>query len=467
MRVLRLAVVGMGWMGELHTRALLRLPHHYPELGARIAPLVVVDPAEKRRQAASERYGFERGTAHWHEAVEDPSVDLVSITGPNSLHAEVAIACARAGKAFWVEKPVGRFPQEAFAVAEAAEAAGVVTAVGFDYEVAPAVQRALSLVADGSVGAVQTYRGRFLADYAADPSVGRSWRFRREQAGAGVLGDLMSHVLDQALLLCGPVAEVIADQAIFVAERPEPDTSFARHFSRQEGSAMAPVENEDHLNVLVRFASGARGTLEVGRTVVGHNVDLGFDLHGSRGAISWRFERMNELKITNLGSSLDADWVISYGRDGFGDFDRFQPGPGIPMGYDDLKVIEASRFIRAVLEGRPARPDVATMAEVANVTAAIAASVASGRWEPAGEVDGEYRRHPTPHDGAGACPLPASSAQRSRWTAAALHPSYRGHLRARQRRRARPGPPRAMGGRPLHPGPQRAEQGPCGVGLRA
>jgi predicted dehydrogenase len=381
MRTLGLAVVGMGWMGELHTRALLRLPYHYPEVTARVVPVVVADPQEARRRAAVEQYGFARGSDEWREAIIDPAVDVVSVTAPNVMHAEVAAAAADAGKAFWVEKPVGRSPEEALAVAAAAEAAGVMSAVGFDYEVAPAVQRAHQLVATGDVGSVRTYCGRFLADYAADPSVGRSWRFRRSEAGTGVLGDLMAHVIDQALLLCGPIQALVADEVTFVTERPQPPAGAAGHFAKAEGAALVPVENEDHLSVLVRFASGARGMLEAGRTVVGRHVHMGFDLYGSEGALGWTLERMNELQIASGGSGLDLGYTTVYAKAGYGDFERFQPGPGIPMGYDDLKVIEAGRFVRAVLSGQPARPDIGTMAEVATVMATMQRSVASGTWE--------------------------------------------------------------------------------------
>jgi predicted dehydrogenase len=388
MRTLGLAVVGMGWMGELHTRALLRLPHHYPDIDARVVPVVVADPRDDRRRAGAEQYGFTRSDAEWRNAIVDPAVDIVSITAPNAMHAEVVAAAVAAGKPFWVEKPVGRTPQDAIAAASAARRAGVMSAVGFDYELVPAVLRAKELVDDGTVGPIRTYRGRFLADYAASPTVGRSWRFVRNEAGSGVLGDLMTHVIDQALLLCGPIDELMADEVTFVTERPEPATAMAGHFGKAEGAAIAPVENEDHLSALVRFASGARGTLEVGRCVVGRHVQMGFDLYGAEAALSWTFERMNELEVAS-SEGIDAGFTTSYAKAGYGDFTRFQPGPGIPMGYDDLKVIEASGFVRSVLSGQPVRPNMTTMAEVAKVMLAMQRSVSSRSWEEVGSLADE------------------------------------------------------------------------------
>lgn len=387
MRTFGLAVVGMGWMGELHTRALLRLPHHFPEIDARAVPVVVADPSTDRRRLAVDQYGFKDTTADWRRAVADPAVDIVSITAPNAMHAEVVAAAVEAGKAFWVEKPVGRSPEEAISAAAAASRAGVMSAVGFDYEVVPAVLRAKQLVDDGTTGPIRTYRGRFLADYAASPDVARSWRFVRDEAGSGVLGDLMTHVIDQALLLCGPIESLVADEVTFITERPLPATPAAGHFAKAEGMAMAPVENEDHLSVLVRFASGARGTLEVGRTVVGRHVQMGFELYGTAAALCWTFGRMNELEMAS-SSGLDLGFTTAYAKAGYPDFDRFQPGPGIPMGYDDLKVIEASRFIRSVMSGQPMRPDITTMAEVGEVMAAMQRSVSSRSWEDVGSTFG-------------------------------------------------------------------------------
>jgi len=401
MKTLGLAVVGMGWMGELHTRALLRLPHHYPQIDARVVPVVVADPRHDRRRSAAEQYGFMRSDAEWRNAIVDPAVDIVSITAPNAMHAEVIAAAVAAGKPFWVEKPVGQSPQDAIAAAVAAQQAGVMSAVGFDYELVPAVLRAKQLVYNGTVGSIRTYRGRFLADYAASPTVGRSWRFVRSEAGSGVLGDLMTHVIDQALLLCGPIEELMADEATFIIERPEPATEMAGHFGKAEGAAMAPVENEDHLSALVHFASGARGTLEVGRCVVGRHVQMGFDLYGADAALSWTFGRMNELEAASSKGVLDVaigdgpdhglevGFTTSYAKAGYGDFARFQPGPGIPMGYDDLKVIEASGFVRSVLSGQPVRPNIKTMAEVAEVMLAMQRSVSSRSWEEVGSLANE------------------------------------------------------------------------------
>lgn len=159
------AVIGYGWMGRLHTQAYLRLPHHYPHLpAARL--IAVADPEADRRAEAVRRFGFERSMADWRELLDDPAVEAVSVTTPNHLHREITIAAASAGQHVWIEKPVGLTAADALAVAQAVQAAGVRSCVGFNYRHAPAVQQARELIAGGSLGTVTHARFRLFSDYA-------------------------------------------------------------------------------------------------------------------------------------------------------------------------------------------------------------------------------------------------------------------------------------------------------------
>jgi predicted dehydrogenase len=263
-REIGVGVIGMGWMGQVHARACRRLTHHYPDLGIRPRLVAAADPSAERRALAEEALGFARTSPNWRELLEDPEIEAISVTTPNFLHAEMGVAVAEAGKHLWIEKPAGRGLAETLAIKEAADRAAVHTAVGFDYRLAPAVDRARELVASGAIGEVHTYYGRFLGDYAASPDVALSWRFRRESAGSGVLGDLMCHVVDTAIFMAGGVEEVVADEAVFVPTRPIPADEFQPHFASTVGAERGPVENEDHVLALVRFASGAKGILESG-----------------------------------------------------------------------------------------------------------------------------------------------------------------------------------------------------------
>src|SRR5581483_6896044 len=176
-REIRIGLLGVGWMGRLHSSSYLRVPAHYPECGGVARLVVAADEVESRARSAVAELGYERFTRDWRDVVADPEVDAVSIAAPNFLHREMALAAAAAGKPFWGEKPLGRFPDETAEVAAAAEAAGIVTIVGLNYRQAPAVKHARALIAGGALGEITHFRSQFVASYSANPRGALSWRF--------------------------------------------------------------------------------------------------------------------------------------------------------------------------------------------------------------------------------------------------------------------------------------------------
>ena len=316
--------------------------------------------------------------------VEHPDVEVVSITMPNSMHREVALAAIAAGKHLWVEKPVGRGVEDTAAVAEAASRAGVLTGVGFCYRYAPAVQHARSLVRSGAIGDVTHYRGVFLADYANRPDAAASWRFLRADAGSGALGDLMAHVVDMTHFLVGPIERVSGRTATMIARRPRLPVGEGTHFSRVATDDLVDVENEDWAAALFELGDGTVGSLEASRVVVGPRVRMRFELHGTRGALAWELERMNELERSQLPQDGgDEGYTTVLAGPGHGDFAAFQPGAGVPMGYDDLRVIEAAELLAAIRDGEQREPGVDEMLATARVLEAIERSSESGAWEAA------------------------------------------------------------------------------------
>ncbi|MFF0156974.1 Gfo/Idh/MocA family protein [Streptomyces sp. NPDC005263] len=376
---LGVAVVGFGWMGRVHTQAYARVPHHYPRLGLRPELVTVAEEVPGRAEEAAEQFGFASTTRDWRAVADDPRVKAVSITAPNFLHREIGVAMARAGKHIWIEKPVGLSVADARAVADAVTAAGVQGAVGFNYRNAPAVETARSLIASGDIGTVTHVRIRLFSDYAAHPEGALSWRYERERGGSGVLGDLASHGADLARHLLGDITSLTADTAIFVPERARPTGVTAGH-SRASGGELGPVENEDYVNCLLRFASGARGVLEACRVSVGEQNNYGFEVHGTKGAVFWDFRRMNELGVSRGDRYQDQPVSTVYVGPGDGEFGAFQPGAANAMGYDDLKVVEAYRFLRSVAEGTSHGATLTDAVHSAAVLDAMARSAESGTW---------------------------------------------------------------------------------------
>src|SRR6202165_4905813 len=179
-RTIGIGVIGMGWMGEVHSRSYRAVPDRFYESG--IVPRLVVcaDPVEVRAQAAQQRFGFEHYTTDWHAVIADPEVEVVNVAAPNGMHLEIIRAAAQAGKAILCEKPVGRDPHETIQSAAAAHEAGVLTFVGYNYRWAPVVQYHRQLIAAGRLGRLTHYHGGFLNGYAADPNGFLSLRFAQE-----------------------------------------------------------------------------------------------------------------------------------------------------------------------------------------------------------------------------------------------------------------------------------------------
>ncbi|MFI7142573.1 Gfo/Idh/MocA family protein [Streptomyces massasporeus] len=376
---LGVAVIGFGWMGRVHTQAYARVRHHYPQLPLVPELVTVAEEVPGRAEEAAAQFGFASTTRDWREVAADPRVRAVSITAPNFLHREIGVAMAQAGKHLWIEKPVGLTAEDAGAVADAVAQAGVQGAVGFNYRNAPAVEAARELIASGEIGTVTHVRVRLFSDYAAHPEGALTWRYERERGGSGVLGDLASHGVDLARHLLGDITSLTADTAIFLPERARPTGATAGH-SRAAGGELGPVENEDYVSCLLRFASGARGVLEACRVSVGEQNNYGFEVHGTKGAVFWDFRRMNELGVSRGTTYQDQSVTTVHVGPGHGEFAAFQPGAANAMGYDDLKVIEAYRFLRSVAEGTPHGATLADAVHSAAALDAMARSAQSGSW---------------------------------------------------------------------------------------
>jgi predicted dehydrogenase len=383
--VVGVGLISVGWMGKVHSRAYQAIPVVYPELGITPRLVIAADTEPSRADYARDVLGYEQGTLDYHEVLAHPDVDVVSICAPNFLHAEIGIAAAKAGKAFWIEKPVGRGVEETRSVEAAADAAGVASSIGFNYRHAPAIEQIKSLIADGSLGRITNVRGTFFADYSSEPNGALSWRFNRSLAGSGVLGDLMGHLVDLIHYLGGPIGSISALTSTIHTKRPIQQMGTGTHFDVIEGGELGDVENEDYAAMLFRFAdsaiaAGAVGTLEASRVAVGPRASYNIEIYGTEGSVMWDFERMNEFQVA-IGRTGD---LRGYKRvmagPSFGDFAHFQPGSGTGMGFDDLKVIEARKFLEAFAGTAHLNSNIHDAVAAAAVCDAAEQSAESGQW---------------------------------------------------------------------------------------
>jgi len=378
-----IGVIGMGWMGTVHSRAYAGIPARFEDEDIHPRLVMCADAVESRARKAQAKLGFEQYTTDWRKVVENPDVQAINIATPNDQHVEIVEAAAAAGKHIFCEKPVGRSPEETAAIEYAARNAGVMSFVGYNYRWAPVVQYARQFIQDGKLGDLTHYRGRFFCMYGSNPYSVLSWRFQKEYAGLGTLGDLMSHAADMSLMIVGPIKRVIANRETFIKKRPLSTPGEGTHFTTRTDGPFGDVTNEDYVGMLVQFANGAHGTLEACRVIFGPKVEMAFDVNGTKGALSWDFERMNEMKVYLPDGHESHDGYTRILSDpahhpGHG---AFNPAPGTGLGYDDLKTIEAYHFMRSIIDGKQRSPSFADALAVAEVQAAAAKSWDSGSWE--------------------------------------------------------------------------------------
>ena len=373
-------LIGFGWLGRAHSRSLLRIPTLFAGRAFDARLVICADTAPDRLEEAVHAFGYAEAAADWRAVVEHPGVDVVFIAAPNMLHLELVEAATAAGKDVFCEKPVGGTPEQTERAARLARDAGVVTGVGYNYRWAPLVRYAAQLIADGRLGAITNYRGRFFSMYGSDPLGPLSWRYRLDQGGHGASTDLLSHALDMAHMLVGPVTRLVGTTETFIAERPV--SAAGTHYGRgRADDPREPVTNEDYVGMLCEFASGARGSFEASRTIVGPESQMAFDVHGTRGALGWNLERMNELEVYLAEDEPHTGYRRVFGGERFPYHGSFVPGSANGIGFEDLVVIEDLEFLNAVAARRPHRPGFADALAVVRVQDALLRSCRSGAWE--------------------------------------------------------------------------------------
>jgi len=286
MAEVNVALIGYNFMGRAHSNAYRQVRAFFePRLEPRMKVLCGRTASAVRR--AADRLGWEEAATDWREVVARKDIDLVDVSTPGDSHAEIAMAAARAGKAVLCEKPLANTVRDAKAMLAAVQKAGVVHMVCHNYRRAPAVMLAHRLIQEGRLGDLRHYRGTYLQDWIVDPSFPMNWRLQKEVAGSGALGDIVSHSVDLARFLVGEITEVAGALETFVEERPLPGKP------RTKGR----VTVDDAAAAVVRFASGALGTIEGTRMAPGRKNYNRFEINGSRGSLAFNLERMNELEV--------------------------------------------------------------------------------------------------------------------------------------------------------------------------
>jgi len=356
-----IGLVGGGYMGKAHAVALSAVGAVFDTpLRPKLAVIAASSPASAERYRRA--YGFARAAADWRDLVNDPAVEAVVIASPQSTHRAIAEAAFTLGKPVFCEKPLGGSLDDARAMVGAAERSGCVNMIGFNYVRTPATRFVRQLLAEGAIGDVTWFRGEHAEDFLADPALPATWRTRGRANGA--MGDLAPHIVNLALALMGPVAELSGRVGTVHAARPG-----------------GVVDNDDQGQMMLRFVSGVEGHLFVSRIATGRKMGYAYEIFGTKGAIRFDQEDQNSVWLyRSEGPDRGRGFTRILTGPSHPDYVEFCQGPGHGTGYQDQIIIEARDFLQAIHEGRSLWPTFRDGLAVSQVIETAFASAAGGRW---------------------------------------------------------------------------------------
>lgn len=355
-RTLSVAMIGHGFMGRAHSNAFHQVGHFF-DSPFNLKLKTICGRNQSKLDRVARQWGWEETANNWEEVVNRTDIDIVDICTPNYLHEPIAVAAAKAGKMVLCEKPLANSVAEAERMTEAAR--NVPTLVWFNYRRIPAITLAKQLIEQGKTGEAYHYRAVYLQSWGRTPEDQEAWRFNPKEAGSGALGDLLSHSIDLATWLNGPIGELCAHVHTFAPGR----------------------KVDDAVTVLAQFSNGSLGTFEATRFATGNLNRNSFEINGSKGSIAFNLEKMNRLAVFDLADEMPLQGahdilVTGPGHPYAGDF---WP-PGHIIGYEHTFIATLVDFLRAVAAGGHFHPDFSDALDTQRILEAVQESNRSRGW---------------------------------------------------------------------------------------
>jgi predicted dehydrogenase len=372
-KTLNIGMVGYGFMARAHSNAWASVSNYF-DTGYRPVLKAVAARSQDKAKAFADMWGYERIESDWRKLVAAPDIDAIDICVPNDLHAEIAIAAARAGKMVLTEKPLARTAKEGKPMVEAVEKAGVPNMVWYNYRRIPAVTFIKQMVEKGRIGRVFHYRAAFLQDWTISPDVPQggaaTWRLDVDAAGSGVTGDLLAHCIDTAMWINGGISSLTAMTETFVKERKHAETG-----------KVQPVGIDDAAAVLTRFANGSLGTFESTRYARGHKAAYTLEINGEHGSFAWDLHDLQ--RVSWFDHRVDGPlrgWSSIHVTDGDHPYMGKWWVPGLSIGYAESFTHQVADFLEGLKKKKPVAPTFRDALETNRVCDAILASGKSGKW---------------------------------------------------------------------------------------
>jgi predicted dehydrogenase len=370
---LNVGLVGCGFMGRAHSNAFRQVGKFF-DLTQHVVLKAVCARNEAAAKTFAENWGYETVETDWRALVARPDIDLIDIATPNSTHAEIAIAAAKAGKMVACEKPLGRSVAESEAMVRAVEKAGVANMVWYNYRRVPAVTFAKQIIDEGRLGRIFHYRAKFLQDWTISSELPQGgaglWRLDAAVAGSGVTGDLLAHCIDTAMWLNGGISEVSAMTETFIKQRMHVETGKVQAVAIDDASAF-----------LARFANGSLATFEATRYARGHKALYTLEINGEHASIAWNLHDLHRLDFYDHGDAgTMRGWRSIHITDAEHPYMKQWWVPGLQIGYEHSFIHQMADFLSGLGGAGGTVPSFREALATDYVTDAVLRSARDRQW---------------------------------------------------------------------------------------
>ena len=374
-KILRIGLVGIGFMGRTHSNGYNRIKNFFPDLEYQPLLKAACSRNADKVRAFADQWGYESFETDWKKLIERDDIDAVDICTPNDSHAEIAIAAAAKGKMILCEKPLSRTLAEGQKMVDAVEKAGVQNTIWYNYRRVPAVSLAKQIVDSGKLGKIFHYRANFLQDWTISPELPQGgeglWRLDIDAAGSGVTGDLLAHCIDTAIWINGGIKDVSAMTETFIKERVH-----------QATGKVQKVGIDDACIFHCHFKNGSLGLFESTRYARGHKALYTFEINGEHASIRWDLHDLNRLEyFDHRDESIVRGWRSILVTDADQPYMKRWWVPGLSIGYEHSFIHQAADFLKSLETKEPCHPTFKDALETQKVCEAVIDSANSRSWK--------------------------------------------------------------------------------------
>lgn len=375
-------LVGYKFMGRAHSNGYRQVTHFF-DVDPAPRMVAICGRDETAVSAAAKTLGWEGYETDYHKLIARDDIQLVDVSTPGDSHYDVVMAAIAAGKHVFCEKPLANTLGEAREMLNAANKAGVINMINFNYRRVPAVVLAKRLIEEGRIGEIRHFRAVYLQDWILDPEFPLVWRLQKDKAGSGALGDIAAHIVDLSRYLVGDIASVTGSLDTFIKERPlEVSSGGGAGLVATSGSEVGEVTVDDSAHFIAKFVNGATGTYEVTRLAAGRRNHNSFEINGSKGTIVFDLERLNELEVYFVDDPADAQGfrkiIVTDGAHPY--VGHWWPGGHI-IGWEHTFTHAVKDLMEAIHTGVNPQPSFEDGFRCQAVLDAVERSSASGSWE--------------------------------------------------------------------------------------